>query len=85
MHNVRHPELSDEELDKHARISHHQMSGEGLKKMIQELSRELEADTVKGRKKNKLPSKSFIRGIAHKRTIKLIRELGVANYLSPIF
>jgi hypothetical protein len=44
-------ELSDEELDKHAQISHHQMSGEELKKMIQELSWELEADTVKDRKK----------------------------------
>jgi hypothetical protein len=45
------PEVSDDELDSHARVSHIQMSDDELKKMIKELSEELSADTTNGRKR----------------------------------
>ena len=45
-------DLSDEDFDIHAQVSHQQMSGEELKKMIEDLSMELEAPIrSKGRKR----------------------------------
>jgi len=43
------PELSDDEFDLHARVSHNQLSGDELKQLFKELSEEVAAETTKFR------------------------------------
>ena len=43
-------DLSDDELDFHARVSHNQLSGDELKQLFKELSEEMAAETTKFRK-----------------------------------